>query len=72
MSTPYRSASRSPRRVVYGLLAPAVSATIALLIANGVAEPYPNLRLAYLICVAVGVSGLVQLIIGITEQRARE
>ena len=56
---------RSHRQLRFGVIAVVASATVATLIATGVAEPYPDLRMAYLICVAVAVFGLVQLIVGI-------
>lgn len=49
------------RRLRFALAAILGSATIATLIATGLAHPHPDLKLAYLLCVAVGVIGLVQL-----------
>lgn len=49
------------RRRTRGLVALAVSGLIAALIYFGVATPYPELRTAYLICVGVGVWGLIDI-----------
>jgi hypothetical protein len=68
MSTSNDAVSHFPKRIVFGLVALVVSATIAWLIANGIAQPYPDLKFAYLICVAVAVAGLIQLIIGVAEK----
>lgn len=57
------------QRLIFGIVAPLISATVAILIATGVAKPYPNLMIAYLICVAIGVFGLIQFIIAIAELR---
>ena len=63
MNSSTNPASHVRRRVRFGAVAVLASATIAILIATGVAEPYPNLRFAYFLCVAVGVFGLIQLIV---------
>lgn len=63
------SGHRFSKRLIFGVTAPLVSAAIAILIATGVAEPYPNLRVAYLLCVAVGVVGLVQFVLAIVEPK---
>lgn len=57
---------RHRRRLYVALVAILASVVIATLIARGAVTPYPNLQLAYLICVAVGVFGLIQLVIAIT------
>lgn len=54
------------RRLFVALVAILASVVIAALIARGAINPYPNLKLAYLICVAVGVFGFIQLVIAIT------
>jgi len=53
------------RRLRFGFVAVLASATISIMIATGVAAPYPNLRFAYFLCVAVGVAGLIHLIIAL-------
>jgi hypothetical protein len=45
-----------------GLVAVGASGTIATLIHTGVASPYPDLRIAYLLCIAVGVWGLIEIV----------
>ena len=59
--------SKFPKRLTFGILALLISATIATLIYIDLVTPHPNLKFSYLICVAVGVTGLIQLIIGLTE-----
>lgn len=49
------------KRRTRGLLAIAVSGVIAALIYSGVATPHPDMRTAYLICVGVGVWGLIDI-----------
>lgn len=49
------------KRRTRGLVAVAVSGVIAALIDSGVAAPHPDLRTAYLICVGVGVWGLIDI-----------
>lgn len=51
--------------LIRGLIAMIVSGTIALLIRTGIVEPYPNLKLAYIGCSAVGTWGLIDIIRGI-------
>ena len=63
MNNSIDQASDSRRRINLGVVAILVSATIAILIATGMARPYPDLKFAYLICAAVGVFGLIQLIV---------
>jgi len=62
-------AAHRPRRFRFGIIAILASATIAMLIATGAAEPYPNLRFAYFICVAVSVVGLIQRVIAVARSR---
>lgn len=54
-------------RLYVALVAILTSVVIAALVARGVVNPYPNVKLAYLICVAVGVFGLMQLVIAIAS-----
>lgn len=49
------------KRRTRGLIAVAVSGAIAALIYSGVASPHPDLRTAYLVCVGVGVWGLIDI-----------
>jgi multidrug transporter EmrE-like cation transporter len=49
------------KRRTRGVVAVAVSGVIAALIYFGVATPHPELRTAYLICVGVGVWGLIDI-----------
>ena len=56
-----------PKSLIFGILALLSSTLIAILIHTGIAEPHPDFRFAYFICVGFGVAGLIQLIIGITE-----
>ena len=56
------------RRLYLALVAIRASVVIATLIARGAVTPYPNLKLAYLICVAVGLFGLIQLVIAISSR----
>ena len=63
MYTSTEPAVHPRRRVLFGMVALLASATIAILISTGVAEPYPNPRFAYLLCAAVGVFGLIQLMV---------
>ena len=65
MNTIAQPVAHLRRRVLFGIVALLASAAIAILIATGLAEPYPNLRFAYLLCVAVGVVGLIQLIVAV-------
>jgi hypothetical protein len=58
------------RRLRFALAAILGSATIATLMATGLAHPHPELKLAYLLCVAVGATGLVQLGIAIFSRSA--
>lgn len=44
-----------------GLVALAASGLIGALIYFGLATPYPDLQIAYLICVGVGVWGLIDM-----------
>lgn len=60
------------RRLQVALVAILASVAIATLIATGAAKPYPNLKFAYFICVAVGVFGLVQLVVAITSWSPNE
>ena len=57
--------TRQRRRLAFGLSALVASITIAILVKTGVAEPYPNLRQAYLLCVVVGVIGLIQILVAL-------
>jgi len=63
-------ASRLRRRLRFGIVAILASSTIATLIATGLARPHPSLEFAYLICVAVGIFGLIQLILAIAGSAA--
>jgi hypothetical protein len=56
----------SRRRLQFAVTAILVSAAIAALLATGFAEPSPNLKVAYFVCVAVGVVGLIQLVVALT------
>lgn len=58
------------RRLRVALVAIVTSAVIATLIATGAANPHPNLKFAYLICAAVGMFGLIQLVLAITSRPA--
>lgn len=49
------------KRRTRGFVAVAVSGIIAALIHLGAAAPHPDLRTAYLICVGVGVWGLIDI-----------
>jgi hypothetical protein len=57
----------SRRRLQFAVTAILVSAAIAALLATGVAEPSPNLKVAYFVCVAMGVLGLIQLVVALTS-----
>jgi hypothetical protein len=52
--------TRGPRG--RGLVALAASGVIAALMYFGLATPYPELKIAYLICVGVGVWGLIGIV----------
>lgn len=56
------------RRLYVALVAIVASGVIATLLAAGAVNPYPTLKLAYLLCVAVGVFGLIQLVIALTSR----
>lgn len=62
MNTETNRATRSHRRFAFGIVAIAASVTIAVLIGTGLANPYPSLEFAYLICLVAGATGLIQLI----------
>jgi hypothetical protein len=62
MPTSDTNATGLHRRPTFGLVALGASATVALLIGTGVANPYPDLEFAYILCGAVALAGLVQLI----------
>ncbi len=49
------------KRRTRGAVAVAVSGAIASLIYFGLATPHPELRTAYLICVGVGLWGLIDI-----------
>jgi len=68
MNTSTDPALNRRRRLRFGILAVLASATIAILIATGTAEPFPNLRFAFLLCIAVGVVGLIQLILAVATR----
>ncbi len=53
--------SRREKRKTHGVVAVAVSGAIAALIYFGLATPHPELRAAYLICVGVGLWGLIDI-----------
>jgi hypothetical protein len=57
------------KRRTRGLVAVAVSGVIAALIHFGAAAPHPDLRIAYLICVGVGVWGLIDIAWSLGEAR---
>jgi len=57
------------KRRTRGIVAVAASAVIAALIHFGAAAPHPDLRTAYLICVGVGVWGLIDIAWSLGEAR---
>jgi hypothetical protein len=69
MNTSTSSSMTERRRFIFGLVSILSSIVIAILITTGVAEPHPNFRFAYFICVAVGVFGFVQLIMAVVGKR---
>jgi len=69
MNTSPAPTSHVRRRFLFGIVALLASSAIAILISTGAAEPYPNLKFAYLLCVAVGVFGLVQLIVAVAGMK---
>ena len=56
-----RIMTRTMRRM-RGLIALAASAAIAAMIHYGFASPYPQLKIAYIICVAVALWGLIDIV----------
>lgn len=62
MDTASTTNNRPHRRPVFGIVALAASSSIAILIKTGLANPYPDPDLAYIVCLAVGTAGLIQLI----------
>lgn len=68
MNAPSHAVPHHRRRLYVGLVAILASAVIATLAAAGAVNPYPNLKLAYLLCVTVGVFGLIQLVIALTSR----
>ncbi len=58
--------TRAQRRT-RGLIALAASAAIATLIHYGIASPYPDLKIAYLISVGVALWGFIDIVRSLAE-----
>ena len=50
---------------IFGIVAVLASVAIAMLIATGVANPYPTLKAAYLTCAVIGCIGVIQVVYSI-------
>ncbi len=56
-------------RLIRGIVAIGASSVVFLLISSGIAEPWPNQRLAYVGCAAVAVWGLTDLVRALVHLR---
>ena len=56
-----RIKTRAKRRI-RGLIALAASAAIAAMIHYGFASPYPQLKIAYIVCVGVALWGFIDIV----------
>ncbi len=61
--------SNETKRFMFGMLAILVSGLIAVMIKTGMASPYPDTKVAYFICGAMGVFGFVQLVIALISRK---
>ena len=62
---------KAKTRLIRGIVAIGASVSIFLLISSGLAEPWPNLRFAYIGCTAVAIWGLIDLVRAMFAQSAR-
>jgi uncharacterized membrane protein YjgN (DUF898 family) len=69
MNATVTPASRQIGLLRFGILAILASTVIATMIATGLAQPWPNLKVAYFTCVMVGFLGAVVLTIVATRGR---
>lgn len=54
----------SKKLLIRGFIAIVASVVIALLVRTGIAEPRPDLMWAYILCGAVGLWGLIEIVRG--------